>query len=585
MHPLLRDVLLNRFAEWPGTLQTMIHQRAWQAFSARSMMHDAVHHAVQAGAPEAAAQMVEANALDLFVSGELRQLAALVRLLPPATVTQRAGLRLWLAWLQVFEHRMDECADSIQALLATQDPSDPVAQYRLVLLRGLYAVLRDDTASALDILPELLRPPAQADSIALAGRRNILTWIYLFRGNYADARQVQLDPGLFLINGRRLLGSPFGLLAGQCLLGLTYSVEGDMIQAERIYRQVLHEAEKQGPACIDAACLAAGLLSEVLYELDSKEAAVQLLENRIDVLEQVSIPDTVLRVMVIMGRARRLAGLPLEAFGFMDRLEQYAVARRLDRLLAYSLAMQMRWHLEDRNFSVARDLLARLEALGHSSAQTGKVALAEVPLVVERARIEMCLDSGDLAVGYGRLIKLIEFCEAAGFKRRAAALQVQCAAVQHRLGHHDRAAQHMRQAMRQGHKLGLLRSLLDAHKDAGALAEAAALSANQEPVLAFYAQRLIDTARKATTRQPPLNNTVGSSSRVSKLAELSGREADVVRLLAQAMPNKKIARSLGLSPETVKWHLKNIYTKLDLTSRDEVVALCRQSALFNEHPV
>jgi LuxR family maltose regulon positive regulatory protein len=355
-----------------------------------------------------------------------------------------------------------------------------------------------------------------------------------------------------------------------------------MIQAERIYREVLHEAEKQGPACIDAACLAAGLLGEVLYELDGKEAAVQLLENRLDVLEQVSIPDTVLRAMIIMGWSRRLAGLPLEAFGFMDRLEQYALARRLDRPLAYSLALQLRWHLEDHNFSVAHTLMTRLEALSQSPTQTGKSALTEVSVSVERARILLCLDSGDLSAGYARLLKLIEFCESIGFKRRAAALQVQCAAVQQRLGHPDSAAEHMRQAMRLGHKLGLLRSLLDAHKDAGALAEPAAISADQEPVLAFYAQRLIAASRKTSTQAPPLHSAVSSNDRVSKLAELSGREADVVRLLAQAMPNKKIARSLGLSPETVKWHLKNIYTKLDLTSRDEVVALCRQSALFTE---
>nr|MBA2397296.1 helix-turn-helix transcriptional regulator [Bradyrhizobium sp.] len=51
----------------------------------------------------------------------------------------------------------------------------------------------------------------------------------------------------------------------------------------------------------------------------------------------------------------------------------------------------------------------------------------------------------------------------------------------------------------------------------------------------------------------------------------------VMRLLAQAMPNKKIARTLGLSPETVKWHLKNIYGKLGVSSRDEAVARVRDS--------
>ena len=41
-------------------------------------------------------------------------------------------------------------------------------------------------------------------------------------------------------------------------------------------------------------------------------------------------------------------------------------------------------------------------------------------------------------------------------------------------------------------------------------------------------------------------------------------------MLVQAMPNKKIAP--GLSIDTVKWHLRNIYGKLGVTGRDEAVA-------------
>ena len=43
-------------------------------------------------------------------------------------------------------------------------------------------------------------------------------------------------------------------------------------------------------------------------------------------------------------------------------------------------------------------------------------------------------------------------------------------------------------------------------------------------------------------------------------------------MLAQAMPNKKIAKALGISPETVKWHLSRIYIKLKVGGRDEAVA-------------
>ena len=62
---------------------------------------------------------------------------------------------------------------------------------------------------------------------------------------------------------------------------------------------------------------------------------------------------------------------------------------------------------------------------------------------------------------------------------------------------------------------------------------------------------------------------------------MSDRELEVVRLLGHALPNKKIARSLGLSPETVKWHLKNIYGKLGVTGRDEAVARIRDAGLLH----
>ena len=56
---------------------------------------------------------------------------------------------------------------------------------------------------------------------------------------------------------------------------------------------------------------------------------------------------------------------------------------------------------------------------------------------------------------------------------------------------------------------------------------------------------------------------------------LSDRETDVVRLLAQALPNKTIASALSLSYETVKWHLKNIYVKLGVANRHEAIKRVR----------
>lgn len=54
-------------------------------------------------------------------------------------------------------------------------------------------------------------------------------------------------------------------------------------------------------------------------------------------------------------------------------------------------------------------------------------------------------------------------------------------------------------------------------------------------------------------------------------ADLTARELDVLRLLAEGLPNKAIAQRLAISEHTVKFHLNAILSKLGAQSRTEAV--------------
>jgi len=56
-----------------------------------------------------------------------------------------------------------------------------------------------------------------------------------------------------------------------------------------------------------------------------------------------------------------------------------------------------------------------------------------------------------------------------------------------------------------------------------------------------------------------------------QINQLSRREWEVVRLLLQGKSNKLIAAALHISKRTVEFHLKNIYTKLHVNSRMELI--------------
>jgi DNA-binding NarL/FixJ family response regulator len=59
----------------------------------------------------------------------------------------------------------------------------------------------------------------------------------------------------------------------------------------------------------------------------------------------------------------------------------------------------------------------------------------------------------------------------------------------------------------------------------------------------------------------------GKPDRAPWPAELTDREAEVLRLLASGLSNKQIARRLTLSPKTVGHHVEHIYAKLGVSTR------------------
>jgi LuxR family maltose regulon positive regulatory protein len=65
---------------------------------------------------------------------------------------------------------------------------------------------------------------------------------------------------------------------------------------------------------------------------------------------------------------------------------------------------------------------------------------------------------------------------------------------------------------------------------------------------------------------------------------LSPREREILELIAEGQSNKAIARRLGLGPETVKTHLKNVFAKLGVERRTQAVLRAEELGFVTARP-
>jgi LuxR family maltose regulon positive regulatory protein len=88
-----------------------------------------------------------------------------------------------------------------------------------------------------------------------------------------------------------------------------------------------------------------------------------------------------------------------------------------------------------------------------------------------------------------------------------------------------------------------------------------------------YVERILAAFSRA---QPPAPDLPALIEPVALIEPLTDRELDVLRLMAEGLKYKEIAARLFISLNTVRFHVKAIYGKLDVSNRTQAIEMARQ---------
>ncbi|MBI4200287.1 MAG: response regulator transcription factor [Chloroflexi bacterium] len=91
----------------------------------------------------------------------------------------------------------------------------------------------------------------------------------------------------------------------------------------------------------------------------------------------------------------------------------------------------------------------------------------------------------------------------------------------------------------------------------------AGIARGEAPIQRHLAAKILEEFARQARRQEAVNPTEEA---------LTQREQEVLRMVAAGATNKDVAQALNISPETVKFHLRNIMQKLHLQNRAQVIS-------------
>jgi DNA-binding NarL/FixJ family response regulator len=99
-------------------------------------------------------------------------------------------------------------------------------------------------------------------------------------------------------------------------------------------------------------------------------------------------------------------------------------------------------------------------------------------------------------------------------------------------------------------------------------------------------EELLGGIRAAARGESPLAPKAASELLAARAgrreAELSGREREVLELVTDGLPNKLIARRLGISEKTVKSHLTRVFERIGVTDRTQAALWARRHGIGDQ---
>ncbi|OKP83868.1 LuxR C-terminal-related transcriptional regulator [Paenibacillus sp. P32E] len=552
-HHLFADLLRERLSQGLPVAELHIRASAW--YEDNGFELEAFQHAAAAGDIERAARLMEGEGMPLLFRGAVTPVLNWLDSLTVEILDSRPSLWVMYASGLLMQGRISSVEQKLQAAEQalhgtvqnerTRDLTGHIASIRatLAVSRHQAEPIMAESRRALDYLHPDNLPVRAAAAWSLGYAYQLQGDLSLAETAYAEALSISKKIGHVMITIMATLG-----------LGNIQEAENQLPAAAGSYLRVLEWA---GEPPLPAACEAHLGLARIFYEWNEWEQALLHSRQSVQLAQQFEDSDRGVAGEVLLAKLKLARGEVSAAAAILAKAELLARKEHYWAQIPQIAAMQVSALLHQENLDAAAIL-----------AEQHGLSLCQAKVYMAR---------GDTSAVLAVLEPMLRQAAVKGRPDERLKGMIFYAAVLYRCGDKSAATQALAEAMTMAQPGGFIRAFVDE----GLPVERLLREAEVGGELMDYRRKLL----AAFEAENPQHSQLRSAQHVPRPSQplietLSGRELEILQLIAQGLSNREISERLFLALSTVKGYNRNIFDKLQVSRRTEAVAHARRLGLL-----
>jgi LuxR family maltose regulon positive regulatory protein len=566
-HRLFADLLSVRLQESQPELMKELHLRAARWFEDNDYLTEAITHALASGDHLHTAKLVEKAAIELITRGELSTLTGYHELIPKEITATRPVLCVYFSWTYIFSGRIRESQlllDQAETILNRETPNEENSdlQGNIEVQQAFAADIQGDITGAIELLNKADQHLAKTNYLMRSVIPFIRARVYRLNGDMAKTNE-QLREVARLA---RETGNIMTLATATYDLASTWKIEGKLRQAAALYEDTIQTATEMKARHFGTLAKIDAGMSDLRREWNDLETAGRDVQEAIAGMKSWRNPTDMVIANIMQSRIQQAQG---DFNGAAASLEKAAQIRQKAMVFEPIGTMletdRVKLWLNKGNTAAVNIWLEKLQ-----TASNKPTLLRELE---ELARARVLLAQGKLLQALRILENIEQGAEAGGRKGRLIEILILKSLALKTQGENDKAISSLAKALYLAEPEGYIRSFIDEGKPMAELLYTFRQKQPTDPNEYHIGKDYLDKLLKAFPEAHKPGN-------IRLFEELSRREIEILRRMAEGKTNKQIAEELIISPGTVKAHTANIYRKLDAVNRTQAIALAREHKLL-----